>query len=277
MILYSVFRVPCSMFITNLCAFLCFIIPAFLLYSVLYSLWVPYLCYVICCCAVLCVCVISRDLSRGSFGNSLSTSSEVEAAELDWGNETHIKAVGPPFDFIIGTDVFVYTNNDLSLLGLCGASLGTTFADNNRTVWTEDNNFGALGYEIRSTNVHEKMLEMWKRNFEVKTVPKAKMDSTYQHPSIQLYIMNSKPQGSTSEIVTPMAQQQNDEVTETETNHGSDEDESKHGFNQDDVTDNEGKVDNSLVMDLENRKLSDWEARRCGAMAARLLRDVKIT
>ncbi|PHU20320.1 hypothetical protein BC332_11471 [Capsicum chinense] len=30
-------------------------------------------------CALLCVCVISRALSRGSFGNSLSTSSEVEA------------------------------------------------------------------------------------------------------------------------------------------------------------------------------------------------------
>ncbi|KAF3674869.1 hypothetical protein FXO37_06173 [Capsicum annuum] len=38
-----------------------------------------YLCYVICFCAVLCVCLISRNLSRGSFGNSLSTSSEVEA------------------------------------------------------------------------------------------------------------------------------------------------------------------------------------------------------
>ncbi|KAF3631469.1 hypothetical protein FXO37_27948 [Capsicum annuum] len=37
-----------------------------------------YLCYVICFCAVLCVCLISRNLSRGSFGNSLSTSSEVE-------------------------------------------------------------------------------------------------------------------------------------------------------------------------------------------------------
>ncbi|PHT69195.1 hypothetical protein T459_28682 [Capsicum annuum] len=188
----------------------------------------------------------------------------IQAAELDWGNETHIKAVGPPFDFIIGTDV-VYAEHLLepllqTIIALSGPK--TTIL---------------LGYEIRSTNVHEKMLEMWKRNFEVKTVPKAKMDSTYQHPSIQLYIMNSKPQGSTSEIVTPMAQQQNDEVTETETNHGSDEDESKHGFNQDDVTDNEGKVDNSLVMDLENRKLSDWEARRCGAMAARLLRDVKIT
>ncbi|KAM3302956.1 protein N-lysine methyltransferase METTL21A [Capsicum chacoense] len=188
----------------------------------------------------------------------------IQAAELDWGNETHIKAVGPPFDFIIGTDV-VYAEHLLepllqTIIALSGPK--TTIL---------------LGHEIRSTNVHEKMLEMWKRNFEVKTVPKAKMDSTYQHPSIQLYIMSSKPQGSTSEILTPMAQQQNDEVTETETNHGSDEDESKHGFNQDDVTDNEGKVDNNLVMDLENRKLSDWEARRCGAMAARLLRDVKIT
>lgn len=103
------------------------------------------------------------------------------------------------------------------------------------------------------------------------------MDSTYQHPSIQLYIMSFKTQGSTSEIVRQMAQQQNEEVADRETKHGSDEDESKYGFNQDDPTDNDGKVDNNLVMDLENRKLSDWEVRRCGAMAARLLRDVKIT
>ncbi|KAF3657744.1 putative pre-mRNA-processing factor 6-like [Capsicum annuum] len=41
-----------------------------------------YLCYVICFCAVLCVCLISRNLSRGSFGNSLSTSSEVEAKQF---------------------------------------------------------------------------------------------------------------------------------------------------------------------------------------------------
>ena len=76
----SVFSVSCSVFhvyYESVCFPLLYI-PAFLLYSVLYSLWVPYLCYVICFCAVLCVCVISRDLSRGSFGNSLSTSSEVE-------------------------------------------------------------------------------------------------------------------------------------------------------------------------------------------------------
>lgn len=188
----------------------------------------------------------------------------IQAAELDWGNETHIEAVGPPFDYIIGTDV-VYAEHLLepllqTIIALSGPK--TTIL---------------LGHEIRSTNVHEKMLEMWKRNFEVKTVPKAKMDSTYQHPSIQLYIMGFKPQGNTSEIVRQMTQQQTEEVGETETKHGSDEDESKYGFNQDDATGNEGKVDNNLVMNLENRKLSDWEARRCGAMAARLLRDVKIT
>lgn len=188
----------------------------------------------------------------------------IQAAELDWGNETHIKAVGPPFDYIIGTDV-VYAEHLLepllqTIIALSGPK--TTIL---------------LGHEIRSTNVHEKMLETWKRHFEVKTVPKAKMDSTYQHPSIQLYIMSFKPQGSTSEIVSQMSQQQNEEVAERETKHGSDENESKYGFNQDDTTDNEGKVDNNLVVDLENRKLSDWEVRRCGAMAARLLRDVKIT
>ncbi|PHT70232.1 Reticulon-like protein B4 [Capsicum annuum] len=43
-----------------------------------------YLCYVICFCAVLCVCLISRNLSRGSFGNSLSTSSEVEVIAGLW-------------------------------------------------------------------------------------------------------------------------------------------------------------------------------------------------
>jgi len=29
----------------------------------------------------------------------------IQVAELDWGNDDHIRAVGPPFDYIIGTDV----------------------------------------------------------------------------------------------------------------------------------------------------------------------------
>lgn len=44
----------------------------------------------------------------------------IQVAELDWGNEDHIRAVGPPFDYIIGTDVvslyiFLLKNNNSEL------------------------------------------------------------------------------------------------------------------------------------------------------------------
>jgi len=42
------------------------------------------------------------------------------------------------------------------------------------------NLFMKLGYEIRSTSVHEKMLQMWKRNFDVKTVSKSKVSYMFQ-------------------------------------------------------------------------------------------------
>lgn len=35
----------------------------------------------------------------------LDSFGSIKVAELDWGNEDHIKAVGPPFDYVIGTDV----------------------------------------------------------------------------------------------------------------------------------------------------------------------------
>jgi len=35
----------------------------------------------------------------------LESFGSIKVAELQWGDESHIKAVGPPFDYIIGTDV----------------------------------------------------------------------------------------------------------------------------------------------------------------------------
>lgn len=42
-----------------------------------------------------------------SLENSLFLESfgSIKVAELQWGDESHIKDVGPPFDYIIGTDV----------------------------------------------------------------------------------------------------------------------------------------------------------------------------
>ncbi|GJW81799.1 protein N-lysine methyltransferase METTL21A isoform X1 [Tanacetum coccineum] len=168
----------------------------------------------------------------------------ITAAELSWGNSDHIRALDPPFDFIIGTDV-VYAEHLLepllqTMLALSGPK--TTIL---------------IGHEIRSTNVHEQMIELWKKHFEVKTVPRSKMDIKYQHPSIQLYIMTLKTtEGNTS--LDPLIENGATEKTENDTSSRV-----------------EDEVDNEVPTEPQN--LSDWEARRYGAMAARLLRDIKIT
>lgn len=35
----------------------------------------------------------------------LESFGSIKVSELQWGDESHVKAVGPPFDYIIGTDV----------------------------------------------------------------------------------------------------------------------------------------------------------------------------
>ncbi|XP_047308203.1 protein N-lysine methyltransferase METTL21D isoform X2 [Impatiens glandulifera] len=207
----------------------------------------------------------------------------IEVAELDWGNMDHVRAVCPPFDFVIGTDV-VYSENLLepllhTILSLSGPK--TTIL---------------LGYEIRSTNVHEQMLELWKRNFEVKIVPRSKMDSKYQHPSIQLFAMSLKPSetgktdsqnngAGTDQIISREVEDCNSDdtgvdelkdfdVAEEVDNENTGVDELKD-FDVAEEVDNENVPIPSNLNDIE--KLTEWETRRYGAMAARLLRDVKIT
>ncbi|KAH6814016.1 S-adenosyl-L-methionine-dependent methyltransferases superfamily protein [Perilla frutescens var. frutescens] len=202
---------------------------------------------------------VERNISRilqtipnpDSFGS-------IRVEELNWGNEDHIRAVEPPFDFIIGTDV-VYAEHLLkpllqTILSLSGPR--TTIL---------------LGYELRSTNVHDQMLDLWKRNFEVKSVPKAKMHIEYQHPSIQLYMMSLKP--SDCRVVDEIRCQCED-VKSEKTKQISDENENENDNNNHVA---EGDFEGSTVLNLPGKKMSDWEARRYGAMAAKLLRDVKIT
>ncbi|OMO67115.1 Nicotinamide N-methyltransferase-like protein [Corchorus capsularis] len=197
----------------------------------------------------------------------------IQVAELDWGNEDHIKAVAPPFDYIIGTDV-VYAEHLLepllqTILALSGPK--TTII---------------LGHEIRSTIVHEQMLQTWKSFFEVKIVPKAKMDSKYQHPSIQLFIMGLKPLAATAEKANSAVSSASEnrtqgidqQVNEVETSKSDPQKEVICGSSTSiDDSDSELKEDQLPLTRLPNGKLSEWEARRYGSMAARLLRDIKIT
>uniref|UniRef100_A0A453Q363 Uncharacterized protein n=1 Tax=Aegilops tauschii subsp. strangulata TaxID=200361 RepID=A0A453Q363_AEGTS len=117
-----------------------------------------------------------------------------------------------------------------------------------------------LGYEIRSTTVHEQMMEMWKINFNVKTISKSKMDAKYQHPSINLYMMDLKASS------VPEAGPNGNGNTEEE----EDDDASNPGEDEDPGVKTEPCTASKEDMD-------DWEIRRSGAMAARLLKDVKLT
>lgn len=206
---------------------------------------------------------VERNTSRILQMNSDSDSfGSIQVAELDWGNEDHIRAVGPPFDYIIGTDV-VYAERLLEPL----LQTITALSGPKTTI--------LLGYEIRSTNVHEQMLQMWRRNFDVKIVPQSKMDPTFQHPSIQLFIMGSKPPEGNIENTEKGSDQKSDKVeTSKEENDidGRSTEEEKVSDSVSDVVE-EGC---ELVKKAQNEKLSDFEARRVGSMAARLLRDVKI-
>ncbi|PSR86561.1 Protein N-lysine methyltransferase [Actinidia chinensis var. chinensis] len=210
---------------------------------------------------------VERNTSRIMQMNPGSDSfGSIQVAELNWGNADHIKAVGPPFDYVIGTDV-VYAEHLLepllqTMLALSGPK--TTIL---------------LGSEIRSTNVHERMLNLLKRNFEVKNVPKTKMDSKYQHPSIHLFIMGLKPSEGSAETTSHGLDQQINKVGTTDDKCGEDKDgdNSSGADGLDDSGCNEAEEDSILVPNTQNEKLSEWEARRFGSMAARLLRDVRIT
>lgn len=96
------------------------------------------------------------------------------------------------------------------------------------------------------------------------------MDINYQHPSIQLYVMNPKASTTTAEGVQ--------KADETKTDFAPLKDDNEtccvlntESFKDDDV------LDDSNLEKLRQGKLSDWETRRYGSMAARLLKDVKIS
>lgn len=101
------------------------------------------------------------------------------------------------------------------------------------------------------------------------------MDETYQHPSIQLYIMGLKPSTGSSENPACQIDEKIDGV-ETNENRNEKASECTEVEQVTDFVSEKVKEDCDLVTRLPNEKLSDWEARRYGSIAARLLHDIKI-
>lgn len=99
------------------------------------------------------------------------------------------------------------------------------------------------------------------------------MHSEYQHPSIQLYMMSLKASYCRVDEIDCHGEEAKHEETKQISND-NDKDSDSNSNNHDVA---EGDFEGSALLNLKGKQISKWEARRYGAMAAKLLRDVKIT
>jgi len=97
------------------------------------------------------------------------------------------------------------------------------------------------------------------------------MDETFQHPSIELFIMGFKPLAEGPENSSQATAEKNDVETDVE-DKNNEENIAVEGSGL--VEENPEDHSKSIP---PNAKLSEWEARRYGSVAARILRDVKIS
>jgi protein N-lysine methyltransferase METTL21D len=88
------------------------------------------------------------------------------------------------------------------------------------------------------------------------------MDVKYQHPNIHLYMMDLK---------APLIP----EVEATDDN-GNDDEEVVSNLGEDEDNGLKSESCSGSSPEAKSGSLDDWEIRRCGAMAARLLKDVKL-
>lgn len=101
------------------------------------------------------------------------------------------------------------------------------------------------------------------------------MDETFQHPSIQLYIMGFKHSAECPENSGQAVAEKVDDKTDDKT--GVDDKSSEENVVEEPSGLVEENVEDNSKPAPQNAKLSEWEARRYGSMAARILRDVKIS
>ena len=91
--------------------------------------------------------------------------------------------------------------------------------------------------------------------------------------------MGLKTSAETPETSSPPINWETNEIGTRETENSQDKngDSSNETIESVDFVSDKVKEDGILLRGLQNGKLNEWEARRYGSMAARLLRDVKIT
>ncbi|KAG2496390.1 hypothetical protein HYH03_005617 [Edaphochlamys debaryana] len=121
-------------------------------------------------------------LARGhQHGTWADSAGGVTVAELDWTKpeQCHAPPLSPPYDFVLAADCIYHE---------------TLTEHFHRTVMdvTNEKSTVVVCNELRSHSVQGRFMELFTATHTIKSVPHSKMDETYQHPNIFIYIMHKK-------------------------------------------------------------------------------------
>lgn len=98
---------------------------------------------------------------------------------LYWNNLDQIKALNPPYDFVIATDV-VYIEESV---GLLVSAMEALLADNGVVL---------LGYQLRSPEAHKLFWELCEEVFVIDKVPHDHLHPEYAYEEADVYILRKK-------------------------------------------------------------------------------------
>ncbi|KAI4333913.1 hypothetical protein L6164_018664 [Bauhinia variegata] len=102
---------------------------------------------------------------------------------LYWNNLDQIRALNPPFDFVIATDV-VYIEESV---GQLVSAMETLLADNGVVL---------LGYQVRSPEADKLFWELCDTVFEIHKIPHEHLHSDYAYEETNVYILRKKKKQS---------------------------------------------------------------------------------
>ncbi|GIL53527.1 hypothetical protein Vafri_9113 [Volvox africanus] len=121
---------------------------------------------------------LSRAHQHGTWADSAGS---VAVAELDWTKpgQVRVPPLNPPYDFVLAADCIYHE---------------TLTEHFHRTVMdvTNEKSTIVVCNELRSHSVQGRFMELFTATHTIKSVAHSKMDDTYQHPNIFIYIMKKK-------------------------------------------------------------------------------------
>lgn len=118
-------------------------------------------------------------LKRNLKSNKPVLGKALKTTQLYWTNSDQIKALSPPFDLVIATDVVYIEDTVGPLVSAMEALIGDT-----GTV--------LLGYQLRSPEAHHLFWEICGRVFDIQKVPHEHLHPEYAYEEADVYILRKK-------------------------------------------------------------------------------------